>query len=205
MSKVRLLHPWLGRRALRQSRVLAEARSPARGPAAHPLAVSGRPSRSTRRGTANARRRPGPRSRPSWTRSTPPSTPPSATSPVRQADPPGPSFSLDFFQNIYQPFLSAPRSLGLRRTGHRRRRTEKPHESSSPTATNSSPVAARARFASASMTSSKPPEGDPDGRGLFCALPVIDALARPKTPIDAFISYTDSETWDASARSVLLL
>jgi 60 kDa SS-A/Ro ribonucleoprotein len=37
--------------------------------------------------------------------------------------------------------------------------------------------------------------------GTFCALPVIDALTS-KTPIDAFVSYTDSETWDASGRSV---
>jgi 60 kDa SS-A/Ro ribonucleoprotein len=37
--------------------------------------------------------------------------------------------------------------------------------------------------------------------GTFCALPVIDAL-KSKTPIDAFVSYTDSETWDASGRSV---
>lgn len=37
--------------------------------------------------------------------------------------------------------------------------------------------------------------------GTFCALPVIDAL-KAKTPIDAFISYTDSETWDASNRCV---
>jgi 60 kDa SS-A/Ro ribonucleoprotein len=37
--------------------------------------------------------------------------------------------------------------------------------------------------------------------GTFCALPVIDAL-KARTPIDAFVSYTDSETWDASGRSV---
>jgi 60 kDa SS-A/Ro ribonucleoprotein len=38
--------------------------------------------------------------------------------------------------------------------------------------------------------------------GTFCALPVIDAL-KSKTAVDAFVSYTDSETWDASGRSVV--
>jgi 60 kDa SS-A/Ro ribonucleoprotein len=37
--------------------------------------------------------------------------------------------------------------------------------------------------------------------GTYCALPVMDAL-KSKTPIDAFVSYTDSETWDASGRNV---
>src|SRR5262249_58866553 len=37
--------------------------------------------------------------------------------------------------------------------------------------------------------------------GTFCALPVMDAL-KTKAPIEAFLSYTDSETWDASGRSV---
>ena len=33
--------------------------------------------------------------------------------------------------------------------------------------------------------------------GTYCALPIKDALAS-KTPVDAFVSYTDSETWDGN-------
>jgi 60 kDa SS-A/Ro ribonucleoprotein len=37
--------------------------------------------------------------------------------------------------------------------------------------------------------------------GTFCHLPIKDALARG-TKADAFVSFTDSETWDGSGRSV---
>jgi 60 kDa SS-A/Ro ribonucleoprotein len=36
--------------------------------------------------------------------------------------------------------------------------------------------------------------------GTYCALPIKDALAS-KTPVDAFVSYTDSETWDGNVQA----
>jgi 60 kDa SS-A/Ro ribonucleoprotein len=36
--------------------------------------------------------------------------------------------------------------------------------------------------------------------GTYCALPIKDALAS-KTPVDAFVSYTDAETWDGNVQA----